>query len=164
MKTLVLKEYGIGRYSDVSPFPIGDLEIQLEGIPNYNGDFRFVGFCNGVKCAESTVNAAQNVVTIPRGKLTAGKFSCRVVHYVNGKEARIFKTEDLIITDLDASFYADPDMAQMRREIDALKAENVCMKEQIKTLQNDLKTANEEFGALEKRLTVLEENNDILNN
>lgn len=164
MKTLVLKEYGIGRYSDVSPFPIGDLEIQLKGIPNYNGDFRFIGFCNGVKCTESTVNAAQNVVTIPHDKLTAGKFSCRVVHYVNGKEARIFKAEDLLITDLNASFCADPEIAQMRRELNDITIKNVCLEEQAQALKNDLDTAKALLDELEKRVAVIEENHDILNN
>lgn len=41
MKTIILKQNGMGRYGDVSPFPMGDLEIELQGIPTYSGEFRF---------------------------------------------------------------------------------------------------------------------------
>ena len=40
MKTIQLKQYGMGRYGDVSPFPMGDLEIELQGLPSYEGKFR----------------------------------------------------------------------------------------------------------------------------
>ena len=53
MKTIILKQNGMGRYGDVSPFPMGDLEIELQGIPTYSGEFRFLAYCNNVKCSET---------------------------------------------------------------------------------------------------------------
>lgn len=121
MKTIQLKANGMGRYGDVSPFPVGDLEIELVGIPSYSGEFRFVALCNGVKCAESTVSAVQNRVKIPRDKLTAGRFSCFVSHYSKGTEVKRFPVEDLLITELNASVSADPEIADMSRRIAALE-------------------------------------------
>ena len=120
MHILTIKEKGLGRYSDVSPFPLGDLEIDIQGIPNYNGEFRFFGACNGVQCAFETVTAAQSRVTIPRDKLSAGRFSCRVVHYIGGKEVRIFKAEDLLITDVATDFSAVPEIVALEEKIGEL--------------------------------------------
>ena len=121
MKSIQLKANGMGRYGDVSPFPVGDLEIELIGMPSYSGEFRFVAQCNGVKCAESTVSAVQNRVKIPRDKLTAGRFSCFVSHYSKGTEVKRFPVEDLLITELNASVSADPEIAEMSRRIAALE-------------------------------------------
>ena len=141
MKTIQLKMNGMGRYGDVSPFPMGDLEIELIGIPSYSGEFRFVAQCNGIKCAESTVSAAQNRVKIPRDKLTAGRFSCFVSHYSKGTEVKRFPVEDLLITELNASVNADPEIADMSRRIAVLER-------QAQSLQQDLnaeKQAREEM-------------------
>ena len=121
MKTIQLKMNGMGRYSDVSPFPVGDLEIELLGIPSYSGEYRFIAQCNGVKCAESTVSATQNRVKIPRDKLTAGRFSCFISHYSKGTEVKRFPVEDLLITELNASVSADPEIADMSRRIAELE-------------------------------------------
>lgn len=121
MKTIQLKQHGIGRYGDVSPFPLGDLEIEIVGIPACSGDFRFIGECNNARCAEYTVSAAQNVVKIPRDKLSAGRFSCFVSHYSNGTEVKRYPVEDLLVTELNGAFTADPEIAQLRRDFDALK-------------------------------------------
>ena len=120
MKTIQLKQYGMGRYGDVSPFPMGDLEIELQGLPSYEGEFRFVSQCNGVKCAECRVTPMQNRVNIPRDKLTAGRFSCFVSHYSKGKEVKRYLVEDLIITDLVSGPQAYPEIAEMERRIGAL--------------------------------------------
>ena len=123
MKTIQLKVNGMGRYGDVSPFPMGDLELELVGIPSYSGEFRFVALCNGVKCAESTVSATQNRVKIPRDRLTAGRFSCFVSHYSKGMEVKRFPVEDLLITELNANASADPEIAQLSRKIAALETQ-----------------------------------------
>lgn len=121
MKTIQLKSNGMGRYGDVSPFPIGELELELIGIPSYSGEFRFIAYCNGAKCAESTVSAAQNRIMIHRDKLTAGRFTCFVSHYSKGTEVKRFPVEDLLIFNLNESVYADPEIAQMVRRIAALE-------------------------------------------
>lgn len=161
MKTIRLKENGIGRYSDVSPFPLGDLEIELQGIPNYSGEFRFVGAINGKQCVLQSVTTAQNRVNVPIDKLTAGKFSCRVIQYIDGKEVRIFKAEDLLITDVNGDFSAVPEIVEMQGKIKALTAENISVKKRIDALETALKSANTQIKAFEKRISTLEENNDI---
>lgn len=121
MKTIRFKENGIGRYSDVSPFPLGGLDLELKGIPDTTGEYRFVGAMNGKQCVSERVTAAQNRVSIPRDKLTAGKFSCRVIQYMDGKEVRIFKAEDLLITDVNGDFSAVPEIVEMQGKIKALQ-------------------------------------------
>lgn len=121
MKRIQLKQNGMGRYIDVSPFPMGDLELELIGIPSYSGEFRFIAQCNGIKCTESTVSTANNLVIIPRDKLTAGHFSCFVSHYSKGTEVKRFPVEDLLVFDLNESMYADPEIAQMTRRIMVLE-------------------------------------------
>lgn len=121
MKTIRFKENGIGRYSDVSPFPLGALDLELKGIPDTTGEYRFVGAMNGKQCVSERVTAAQNRVSIPSDKLTAGKFSCRVIQYMDGKEVRIFKAEDLLITDVNGDFSAVPEIVEIREEIKALQ-------------------------------------------
>lgn len=121
MKTIRFKENGIGRYNDVSPFPLGALDLELKGIPDTTGEYRFVGAMNGKQCVLECVTAAQNRVNIPRDKLTAGKFSCRVIQYMDGKEVRIFKAEDLLITDVNGNFSAVPEIVEIREEIKALQ-------------------------------------------
>lgn len=153
MKTIQLKVNGMGRYGDVSPFPVGDLEIELVGIPSYSGEFRFVAQCNGVKCAESTVSAAQNRVKIPRDKLTAGRFSCFVSHYSKGTEVKRFPVEDLLITELNASVSADPEIADMSRRIAAL--ERQAEEERKARVQTDMEAKETIEYALDIALAIV---------
>ena len=161
MKTIQLKQHGIGRYSDVSPFPLGDLELLLEGIPPYSGEFRFIAQCNGAKCAESTVSAAQNRVTVPADKLAAGRFTCHVEQYEKGVCVKKYPAEDLLITDLDGTLKADPEIAQMRRETEALKELTARLEKTVQSLTEAAETMVKEHLALEKRVEVLEQNNDL---
>lgn len=147
MKTIQLKTYGMGRYGDVSPFPMGDLELEIFGIPDISAQFRFLAKCNGAICAESTVSAARNRVTIPREKLSAGRFSCEVRQYDKGTETKIFKVEDLLITDISGDLSADPEIAHLRREIEELRAETAGLG----------KLAKEEKSAREKAESELKE-------
>lgn len=164
MKTIRLKENGIGRYSDVSPFPLGDLEIELQGIPNYSGEFRFVGAINGAQCIVASVTTAQNRVNVPIDKLTAGKFSCRVIQYIDGKEVRIFKAEDLLITDVNGDFSAYAEIANITVKIDTIQSILTESQKTVSAVLEVLKTETEKLNAVEKRLSIIEENNDILNN
>lgn len=143
MKTIRLKENGIGRYSDVSPFPLGDLEIELQGIPNYSGEFRFVGAINGAQCILASVTTAQNRVNVPIDKLTAGKFSCRVIQYIDGKEVRIFKAEDLLITDVNGDFSAVPEIVEMQGKISDLQTALATETTARQEAEEEAKTAKE---------------------
>lgn len=162
MKTIQLKQYGKGRYVDVSPFPLGELELEIQGIPPHIGDFRFLGYNNGSKCAESTVSAAENRIKISRGKLTAGVFSCFVSRYSKGVEVKRFPVEDLLIIELAGKLYADPETAEIERKLAEaereIKSVKKCAAELALRLESEIKT-REEF---ERRLSILEYNNDIL--
>lgn len=164
MKTIQLKQHGIGRYSDVSPFPLGDLELVFEGIPNTSSSFRMAAACNGKRIAESNVSCVLNNVKIPREKLFAGRFSVEVQQYDKGVLTKVFKTEDLLVTDLEGGAEADPEIAQMIRKIDALTAENASLAQTVAELKAAVETAQTEREALDKRLSTLEENNDLFIN
>lgn len=132
MKTIQLKQHGLGRYTDVSPFPLGDLEIELQGVPVFNGEYRFIAFCNGSKVSENTVTTSKNVVIISRDKLNAGRFSCYLSHYLKGMEVKRFPIEDLLISDVNSDIYAQPEIAVLEQNIRLLRQE-VEREKQIRT-------------------------------
>ena len=135
MKTIQLKQRGIGRYSDVSPFPLGDLEIEIVGIPNISAEFRYVAKCNDIKVAELTVSAAKSRVTISQDKLTA------VQQYNKGVMTKIFLIEELLITEVNGTLAADPEIEQMRRKIAALAESFEEEKKARKTAETEMKEA-----------------------
>ena len=143
MKIIQIKQNGIGRYSDVSPFPLGDLELEIQGVPTYVAEFRFIGKCNGAKCVESVITATQNRVIIPRDKLTAGTFSCRVIQYTKGIETKIFPIEDLFLTDLDGNFSAEPVIVNLQNKIKSLETLLSEEKAAREKAENEVRTAKE---------------------
>lgn len=158
MKTIILKQNGMGRYGDVSPFPMGDLEIELQGIPTYSGEFRFLAYCNNVKCSENTVTAANNRVSIPREKLVAGRFSCVVIHYSKGTEVKRFPVEDLLVTQLETGFQAFPELAQMEQRISALERglneERESRIAYVRNSEERMTALVQEHAAKERKLTL----------
>ena len=159
MRTIYLKS-GVGRYNDVSPFPLGELSLELSGLPDISAEFRFVATCNGIKCAHEAVSAAQNRVTISADKLSAGRFSCHVEQYVRGELVKVFKVEDLLVTDLAGELRADPEVAQLFRRVESLED----LKSAVKALEIALKGETDARAEMEKRLSTLEENADIFGN
>ena len=83
--------------------------------------------------------------------------------YDKGVLTKVFKTEDLLVTDLESGAEADPEIAQMIRKIDALAAENASLAQTVEELKAAVETAQTERGALDKRISTLEENNDLFN-
>lgn len=155
MKTIQLKEHGMGRYGDVSPFPIGDLEIELQNIPTYGGEFRFTAKNNGKICAQTAVTASQNRVTIPRDKLAAGRLSCFVSHYLKGEEVKRFSVEDLLIKDLNGDAYAFPEIAEMEQKISTLEKQAVIMSKTLKEEKEAREQAETEINsAIEYALSI----------
>lgn len=158
MKTIILKQNGMGRYGDVSPFPIGDLELELQGIPTYSGEFRFLAYCNNVKCSENTVTAANNRVSIPREKLVAGRFTCVVIHYSKGIEVKRFPVEDLLVTQLETGFQAFPELAQMEQRISALERglsdERESRIAYVRNSEERMTALVQEHAAKERKLTL----------
>ena len=162
MKTIEFNQYGLGRYTNASPFPFGDLELELQNIPETNGDFRFIGKINGAECAFESVTATQNHVFISADKLSEGRFSCRLIQYMDGKEIAIYTVEDLLITKDDTAFLGSPEIQTMQDSINALLADVNLLKTLVKTLTAALQEEKEKSTEIDKRLTTLETNNDML--
>ena len=129
---------GLGRYQSVSPFPIGDLDLYISGIPKISGDFRLLAWCNGDKIGEYTVSIAQPHVVIPREKLEAGTFSCRVDHYNGSDLVRHYLVEDLIIKELNTDLTAVPEINELREQVKMLETFRVSAAEELYTLGKNL--------------------------
>lgn len=170
MKTIQLKSRGIGQYGDGLPFPIGELELQILGIPAYDGEFRFVAECNGAKVCSQAVTTESNVVHIAQEQLSAGRFSCAVWHYIGGEAVKKYPVEDLIITDLSGGLEADPEFAQLVRrvaELEALTASQAADISALRQVDADIAQAvaglNTAVTQLQELTETLAANNDIFN-
>lgn len=170
MKTIQLKSRGIGQYGDVLPFPVGELELQILGVPAYDGEFRFVAECNGAKVCSQAVTPESNIVHIPQEQLSAGRFSCAVWHYIGGEAVKKYPVEDLIITDLSGSLEADPELAQLTRrvaELEALTASQAADISSLRQVDADIAHAvaglNTAVTQLQELTETLAANNDIFN-
>lgn len=161
MKTIEFNQYGLGRYANASPFPFGDLELELQNIPETTGDFRFIGKINGVQCALESVTPSQNRVFISADKLCAGRFSCRLIQFMDGKEIAIYTVEDLLITEVDFNLLATPEIQTIQKNIDAMGAEIDVLQQLVKRLTETVQQQDESQNKIDKRLTTLEKNNDI---
>ena len=170
MKVIQIKPKGMGLYQDGLPFPVGELELQILGIPAYDGEFRFVAECNGVKVCSQAVTPESNIVHIAQEQLSAGRFSCAVWHYIGGEAVKKYPVEDLIITDLSGGLEADPELAQLTRRVAELEALTASQADEISALrQVDADIAHAVAG-LNTAVTQLQEltetlaaNNDIFN-
>lgn len=170
MKTIQLKSRGIGQYGDALPFPVGELELQILGVPVYDGEFRFVAECNGAKVCSQAVTPESNTVHIAQEQLSAGRFSCAVWHYVGGEAVKKYPVEDLIITDLSGGLEADPELAQLTRrvaELEALTASQAAEISALRQVDADIAQAVTELNTAVTQLQELTEtlaaNNDIFN-
>lgn len=170
MKTIQLKSRGIGQYGDGRPFPVGELELQILGIPAYDGEFRFVAECNGAKVCSQAVTPESNIVHIAQEQLSAGRFSCAVWHYVGGEAVKKYPVEDLIITDLSGGLEADPELAQLIRrvaELEALTASQAAEISALRQVDADIAKAvaglNTAVTQLQELTETLAANNDIFN-
>lgn len=170
MKTIQLKSRGIGQYGDGLPFPVGALELQILGIPAYDGEFRFVAECNGEKVCSQAVTPESNIVHIAQEQLSAGRFSCAVWHYIGGEAVKKYPVEDLIITDLSGGLEADPELAQLTRrvaELEALTASQAADISALRQVDADIAKAvaglNTAVTQLQELTETLAANSDIFN-
>ena len=170
MKTIQLKSRGIGQYGDVLPFPVGELELQILGIPAYDGEFRFVAECNGEKVCSQAVTPESNIVHIAQEQLSARRFSCALWHCIGGEAVKKYPVEDLIITDLSGGLEADPELAQLTRrvaELEALTASQAADISALRQVDADIAQAvaglNTAVTQLQELTETLAANNDIFN-
>ena len=164
MRTITMKEYGLCRYDDASTFALGDLELSMNNIPSKSGEFRFCGFCNGKQVVKATVTAERNTVTIPAGKLEAGKFAAYVMHLVGGQEIKRYPIEALLIAEVNGTLAADPEIAALTAEIAALKKEASAAKEWRTQAEARQAALEKTVAELDKRLSTVEQNIDIFEN
>ena len=141
MKEIKLNINGTGRFVDKTPFPIGDLKLIVTGLPNTNGEFRFVAHCNGVKCAQKAITTADSVIDISQASLSAGSLTSYVGVYLNGQEIQRYNIEPLTITQVNGAFVGAPEIAALETKCAELDAEN----EEIKS---DLAKAQKGIAAL----------------
>ena len=164
MRTITMKEYGLCRFEHATTFPLGDLELSMNNIPSKSGEFRFCGFCNGKQVVKATVTAERNTVTIPAGKLEAGKFAAYVMHLVGGQEIKRYPIEALLIAEVNGTLTADPEIAALTAEIAALKKEASATKEWRTQAEARQAALEKTVAELDKRLSTVEQNIDIFEN
>ena len=133
MKTIILKNSGIGRYDDVSPFIIADnaLELKVE-LPNYNGEYYLVAKNNGATFKRTIPHDGN----IKLDGLTAGGFNAEVKHYLKGELIKVYKVEPLLLKEVDGTLSAMPEIEQLKGEISALNKElKEAKEEQTKSIK-----------------------------
>lgn len=140
---------GLGRYDNVSPFVLGDLELYISNLPMVSGDFRFLAWCNGTQIGKYTLKRDDPRITIPHDKLEAGKFSCRVDHYNGETLVKRYMIEDLVITDLNTELVGVPEIEDIRSRLTALEEAATAQAKQIETLENALNSEKKTREELE---------------
>lgn len=145
--------HGLCTYDVRTPFPVGDLELYISGLPDsINAEFRLVAFNNDSKIGEYTLNRNSPYISIPREKLSAGVFSCRVLHYQGDTIVHRYTVENLIITDIDDTLSATPEIVELNDKITALTAKADELEERITEQNKALETANAKAESLTEEL------------
>lgn len=145
--------HGLCTYDVRTPFPVGDLELYISGLPDsINAEFRLVAFNNDSKIGEYTLNRNNPYISIPREKLSAGVFSCRVLHYQGDTIVHRYTVENLIITDIDDTLSATPEIVELNGKITALTAKTDELEERITEQNKALETANAKAESLTEEL------------
>lgn len=145
--------HGLCTYDVRTPFPVGDLELYISGLPDsINAEFRLVAFNNDSKIGEYTLNRNNPYISIPREKLSAGVFSCRVLHYQGDTIVHRYTVENLIITDIDDTLSATPEIVELNGKITALTAKSDELEERITEQNKALETANAKAESLTEEL------------
>lgn len=160
MKIVKLKKFALARYEDLTPFPLGELTIKVEGLPKYEGaEMRFVAKINDSVITKLSLTEKSNVVTINQDLLDCGEFKAAVIVYSKGVKVEEYNIEPLIITAVDGAFFADPVITALEKEIQTtedkvkgLTKENTELKGQVESLSRQvdslLKFARESISAI----------------
>ena len=140
MKIIILNTSKYAKYNDRSNFPLGDLKIKVCGLPAVlNAQYRMITWLNGTKIGQYTISAENNVVELAASSLEAGVLSAAIIQHIAGVESKRWEVEQLVITDLDDSLTAIPELEKMSEEIAAIKkdceAQTAALKEEIKVVK-----------------------------
>ena len=131
----------LGVYLDKTPFPLGDLIIEITGLPNIIAEWRFIGKINGKEIVKENIDGEKNVVKIESKKLAAGVFSACVVQYNGGVETAIYKIENLIIKDIEGDLWGQPEIAQLKSKCEELEKSLALEQEKRKALDEKINIA-----------------------
>lgn len=137
MKIIEVKNVGISRYTDNSDYPVGDLVIQFKHVPDWNGEFRFVGYMNGAKIVEKTVTPNSNVVEIPADSLAGGEFAAQIIYFVRGVKTKVFEIENLIITEINDEYKVDQQILEIEKKVSNLETLTKATTEQVVAVNAD---------------------------
>lgn len=139
---------GLGRFTNESPFAIGDLELYISNLPMVSGDFRLITWCNGAEIGTYTLTHDDPRATISRSLLSAGTFSCRVDHYNNDTLVRHYLVEDLTIIDLNTDLIGVPEIVDIQENISKLKDRAAALEARAESLETGQKAAGAEHDNL----------------
>lgn len=145
MRTITLKQSGVGRYDDVSPFIIADNSLELKiSLPNFTGEFYFISENNGNK-VKRLIPVDGNLTV---DGLSAGELLASVKHYLKGELIKEYKIEPLILKEVDGKLSAEPEIIAVRREM------QVMMKDK-ESLTDDLAEQRKELDELKNVAVAL---------
>ncbi len=162
MVQIIINRNGQSTYASGASWSIGDLDLEFLNFPKtVSGEFRFISRLEPfegeiIHMPDFTVTADSPRVSLPREKLTAGIFKSRLVYYEGGRERRRYPVEDLVITDLDNDFVAQPRLDKLEADIGALKS--MLEQEQAareKTEKHFKSESDKKFEEIEKHIQTL---------
>lgn len=152
---------GLSRYDTNAAFPIGDLELCVSNLPTCSGEFRLVAYMNSKKIDTYTLTRDNANVTIPRDKLSAGVFSCRVVHIQGDTVVQNYRIENLVITELNDDLSAEPEITALNARITELTEKTTGFEtalteatETIQTLKTELEIAKNTIASIKETATA----------
>ena len=139
---------GLSLYDARTAFPIGDLELYINGLPNATGDFRLSAYMNGKKIDSYTITRDNPRITIPRKLLAAGEFSCHVSHFIGEQEVIRYAVENLLITEINSGYEATPEIEELKAQINSLT-------EKTEELEKHIEEQSTALLAAENKITAL---------
>ena len=149
-RVINLKNYGVGRYDDVSPFMITeDLELSFVGMNAVNGEYIAVVDCNGETLQEKT----EGSLKIPKDFLSEGQLNVTILYYLRGNKLSEWKVEPLLLQNALLGLSAEPDIEIIKKKLYSAeeKFENFSKRidESLKSSDKNIKSNTE----ILKRLT-----------
>lgn len=156
MLQVKINRNGQSTYISGAVAPKGALAIEFLDFPSVlNAEFRYVAQFQplegeGITLPAQTLTADKPAVTIENTDLTAGVLKSRIVCIVGGREYRRYNIEDLVITECEDEFTAQPRMEKAEADIAALTTKLQSLTTAIEGLSTALTEHKAELVALAK--------------
>lgn len=139
---------GLSLYDARTAFPIGDLELYINGLPNTTGDFRLSAYMNDKKIDTYTITRDNPHIMIPRKLLSAGVFSCHVSHFIGENEVMRYAVENLLITEINSDYKATPEIEELKSQVSSLTKRTEAVEKHIEEQGAALQAAENRIIAL----------------